>query len=324
MVMGRKTYLTIGRALPGRETIVVTRDPGFAAPDVLVAHDLQAALTLAAERARAMGASEIIVAGGGEIYAQTIERAERLFITEVALDAEGETRFPPIDPRQWREVSRERGSAARGMKRISRSSSTSGEDRPHPGEWASCGASSPCLPDDFDTMDQEEIEKLVLRRRMKLRLDDKRPEQFGSPESLKARPQGGRRDRRRPIVNGDAEMPNAIFSIGLMTALTLPLLARFPPRPPHLQERLHPEAVGLVPASRRAHGEREQAEGEGGSAIYAPAPSRPFLIRGRRTYSAACRSRSAAASGVRSRWGEPSISKPTMNFLTVAERRSGG
>ena len=44
MVMGRKTYLTIGRALPGRETIVVTRDPGFAAPDVLVAHDLQAAL----------------------------------------------------------------------------------------------------------------------------------------------------------------------------------------------------------------------------------------------------------------------------------------
>ena len=98
MVMGRKTYLTIGRALPGRETIVVTRDPGFAAPDVLVAHDLQAALTLAAERARAMGASEIIVAGGGEIYAQTIALAERLFITEVALDAEGETRFPPIDP----------------------------------------------------------------------------------------------------------------------------------------------------------------------------------------------------------------------------------
>jgi dihydrofolate reductase len=109
MVMGRKTYLTIGRALPGRETIVVTRDRGFAAPDVLVAHDLQAALTLAAERARAMGASEIIVAGGGEIYAQTIALAERLFITEVALDAKGETRFPPIDPRIWHEVSREKG-----------------------------------------------------------------------------------------------------------------------------------------------------------------------------------------------------------------------
>ena len=56
-----------------------------------------------------MGADEIIVAGGGEIYAQTIARASRLFITEVALDAEGEARFPPIDPKQWREVRRETG-----------------------------------------------------------------------------------------------------------------------------------------------------------------------------------------------------------------------
>jgi dihydrofolate reductase len=109
MVMGRKTYLTIARALPGRETIVVTRDPGFAAPGVLVAHDLEAALELAAKRANVMGASEIIVAGGGEVYAQTIARAERLFITEVALDVNGETRFPPIDPSRWREVSRENG-----------------------------------------------------------------------------------------------------------------------------------------------------------------------------------------------------------------------
>jgi dihydrofolate reductase len=109
MVMGRKTYLTIGRPLPGRQTIVVTRDRGFAAPGVLVAHDPEAALALAAERARAMGASEIIIAGGGEIYAQTIARAERLLITEVALDAKGETRFPPIDPGQWREVRRENG-----------------------------------------------------------------------------------------------------------------------------------------------------------------------------------------------------------------------
>ena len=109
MVMGRKTYLTIGRALPGRETIVVTRDRRFAAPGVFVAHRLETALDLAAERARAMEASEIIIAGGGEIYALTIARAERLLITEVALDAKGETRFPPIDPGQWREVSREKG-----------------------------------------------------------------------------------------------------------------------------------------------------------------------------------------------------------------------
>jgi dihydrofolate reductase len=109
LVMGRKTLETLGRALPGRETIVVTRDANFAAAGILVAHDLEAALDLAAQRARAMGASEIVVVGGGEIYAQTIARAARLFITEVALDAKGETRFPPIDLRQWREVKREKG-----------------------------------------------------------------------------------------------------------------------------------------------------------------------------------------------------------------------
>ena len=59
-----------------------------------------------------MGADEVVVAGGGEIYAQTMELAERLLITEVALDATGETRFPPIDPGKWREVRREKG--ARG------------------------------------------------------------------------------------------------------------------------------------------------------------------------------------------------------------------
>ena len=109
LLMGRKNFQSIGRPLPGRETIVVSRDPAFAPPGVIVAHELDAALDLASERARAMGADEIIVAGGGEIYAQTIERASRLFITEVALDAKGDVRFPPIDPGQWREVRREKG-----------------------------------------------------------------------------------------------------------------------------------------------------------------------------------------------------------------------
>jgi dihydrofolate reductase len=74
-VVGRKTFESIGRALPGRETIVVTRDPTFAASGVLVAADIDAALDLAAERARATGADEIIIGGGGEIFAQTIARA---------------------------------------------------------------------------------------------------------------------------------------------------------------------------------------------------------------------------------------------------------
>ena len=109
LVMGRKTFASIGRALPGRDTIVVTRDPAFAPPDVIVAHNLEAGLDLAAERARAMGADDIVVAGGGEIYAQTIARANRFFITEIALDAKGEARFPRIDPERWREISRETG-----------------------------------------------------------------------------------------------------------------------------------------------------------------------------------------------------------------------
>jgi dihydrofolate reductase len=109
LVMGRKTYLSIGRALPGRETIVVTRDPAFAPAGANIAHELEAALDLAAQRAGAMGAEEIIVAGGAEIYAQTMARASRLYITEVALDAAGDARFPPIDPSQWREVGRRKG-----------------------------------------------------------------------------------------------------------------------------------------------------------------------------------------------------------------------
>ena len=106
LVMGRKTFQSIGRPLPGRETIVVTRDTGFAAPGVQVAHDVEAALALADAAARRMGAGEIIVAGGGEIYRQTIERADAMAITEVNLAPRGDVTFPRIDPQLWRETSR--------------------------------------------------------------------------------------------------------------------------------------------------------------------------------------------------------------------------
>ena len=114
LIMGRKTFLSIGRPLPGREIVVVTRDRSFAPEGALVAHSLEAALDLAAARARAVGADAIVIAGGGEIYAQTMARASRLFITEVALDAKGEVRFPSIDPKLWREAKRKKG--ARGPK----------------------------------------------------------------------------------------------------------------------------------------------------------------------------------------------------------------
>jgi len=109
LIMGRKTFQSIGRPLPGREVIVVTRDEGFAPEGVEVARDIDAALHLAETKACAAGVDEIIVAGGGEIYAQTIGRAGRLYITEVALAPEGDAHFPPIDPALWREVEREAG-----------------------------------------------------------------------------------------------------------------------------------------------------------------------------------------------------------------------
>lgn len=109
LVMGRKTFQSIGRPLPGREIIVLTRDRSFSPAGPLVAHSLETALALAETRAEAMGADAIVVAGGGELYAQTIGQASRLAITEVALEAAGDVRFPAIDPGKWREVRREPG-----------------------------------------------------------------------------------------------------------------------------------------------------------------------------------------------------------------------
>lgn len=106
MIMGRKTFESIGKALPGRETVVITRNRDFAVPGVHVAPTLEAALEIARERATAMGAGEIIVAGGGEIYAQAMPLATRLEITEVDLAPEGDTYFPEVDAHAWRLVQR--------------------------------------------------------------------------------------------------------------------------------------------------------------------------------------------------------------------------
>jgi len=109
LIVGRKTFQAIGRTLPGREIIVVTRDAAYAPEGVEVARDIDAALRLAEARAGAAGVDEVVVAGGGEIYAQTIARAGRLYVTEVDLAPAGDARFPRIDPALWREVRREPG-----------------------------------------------------------------------------------------------------------------------------------------------------------------------------------------------------------------------
>jgi dihydrofolate reductase len=115
LLMGRKTFESIGRALPGRETIVVTRNHGFdptrargPTKAIHVAHELDAALALAQARAQAMGAEEVILAGGGRLYESLIGRAERMHLTFVDIAPRGEVSFPAIDWTNWLEVSRVR------------------------------------------------------------------------------------------------------------------------------------------------------------------------------------------------------------------------
>jgi dihydrofolate reductase len=114
MIMGRRTWDSIGRPLPGRESIIVTRDQTFQAEGAHVVHDIAAALKLAQDRAKAMNAAEIVLAGGGDLYAQMLDQCDVLHVTEVDLAPEGDAIFPTIDPAQWREVSREAHEAGQG------------------------------------------------------------------------------------------------------------------------------------------------------------------------------------------------------------------
>jgi dihydrofolate reductase len=114
VVMGRKTFLSIGRPLPGRTTIVVSRDGAFAAPGIVVAPSMQAALTVARGDALRRGAESIIVAGGADLYAQTMPLADRLHITYVHRAVDGDVYFPAIDRSVWQETARDEHAAAAG------------------------------------------------------------------------------------------------------------------------------------------------------------------------------------------------------------------
>lgn len=106
MIMGRKTFDSIGKPLPGRESIVVTRDTSFSREGVHVARSVDDAIVIGAARAKAMGVDEIMVIGGGDLYRATMDRADRLVLSEVDLAPEGDAFFPEIDMSRWREVSR--------------------------------------------------------------------------------------------------------------------------------------------------------------------------------------------------------------------------
>lgn len=99
VIMGRKTFQSIGRALPNRVNIVVTRDPGFAADGVEIAHGLDEALAKAGE-------SEAVVIGGSSLFAEALGRAERFYLTEIHRAYDGDVRFPDWDRAAWREVAR--------------------------------------------------------------------------------------------------------------------------------------------------------------------------------------------------------------------------
>jgi len=114
VIMGRKTYLSIGKPLAGRTTIVASRDRGFAAPGVVVAPSLAAALAAARGDALRRGADAIVVAGGADIYGQVLPLAATLVLTEVHRRIEGDTRFPAIDPAEWREAARAEHAPAAG------------------------------------------------------------------------------------------------------------------------------------------------------------------------------------------------------------------
>jgi dihydrofolate reductase len=106
VVMGRKTYLSVGKPLPGRTNIVLTRDAGFAVPGVVVAGSLEHAMEVARGDALRRGADAIAVIGGTELFRQTMPMAARLVLTLVHATPQGDTYFPAIDPALWRETER--------------------------------------------------------------------------------------------------------------------------------------------------------------------------------------------------------------------------
>jgi len=102
MIMGRRTYESIGRPLPGRLSIVVTTDPGFRAPGCTVVNSMEAAYRAAAD------AEEVSIIGGSSIFAAALPAADVIYLTEVDADVEGDVHFPDFDRSLWRETELER------------------------------------------------------------------------------------------------------------------------------------------------------------------------------------------------------------------------
>ena len=103
LLMGRKTYESIGRPLPGRTSIVLTRQRDLKLPGAFAVNDPEQAL----DKARQLGASELMVIGGEQVYRAMLPLARRLYLTRLDMEVAGDAFFPPLEPGQWREASRQ-------------------------------------------------------------------------------------------------------------------------------------------------------------------------------------------------------------------------
>ncbi len=110
IIMGRKTYESIGRPLPGRVTVIVSRDPDYSVPGCLTAPSIDAALEACGDD------SEVFIVGGANVYAQALARAHRLYLTEIDQSVAGDAWFPAFDRDNWLEVARECHATAAGMR----------------------------------------------------------------------------------------------------------------------------------------------------------------------------------------------------------------
>jgi len=101
ILMGRRTWESIGRPLPGRTSIVITRDAGYSAPGCIVVQSIEAALQAAAKQA-----DEAMIIGGADLYGQMLSRTDTIYLTRVHAGFEGDTVFPQLEESEWREVER--------------------------------------------------------------------------------------------------------------------------------------------------------------------------------------------------------------------------
>ena len=107
IIMGRKTFDSIGRALPGRTNIIITRDIDYYAEGIEVAHDFESAIEKASSVAGSQGKEEVFVIGGAQIYALALAQAERLYLTEIHIACAGDAYFPEIYASDWQEIERD-------------------------------------------------------------------------------------------------------------------------------------------------------------------------------------------------------------------------